>query len=117
MGASSRTFLPPFAGHYGSVPSVACCTTCHGSTGLQRLSKGNCAPPLESGYNLKAVCQRDDLGYLHSTVVLMQLPHRCRHRCGHVKLPTVECLTLDLLRGMNGVTLNYCYSGDYPTRG
>ena len=28
----------------------------------------------------------------------------------------VECLTLCLTHGMKGVTLSYCYSGDYPTQ-
>ena len=34
-----------------------------------------------------------------------------------VKALPVQCLTLCLLRGMNGVTHSYCYSGDHPTRG
>ena len=33
-----------------------------------------------------------------------------------VKQPTTECLTLGLPRGMNGVILKFCYSGDYPTQ-
>ena len=57
--------------------------------------------------------------FLSSTAVLMQLPHRCRHlqwhctgtdvgRCG-AKQPAIECLTLCILRGMDGITLSYCY--------
>ena len=30
---------------------------------------------------------------------------------------TDTCLTLGLSRGMNGVTISWSYSGDYPTRG
>ena len=36
---------------------------------------------------------------------------------GSLKQPEIKCLTLGLSRGMNGVTLSYCYSGNYPTRG
>ena len=32
-----------------------------------------------------------------------------------LKQPAIECLTLRLTRGMNGVTLSYCYSRDYLT--
>ena len=35
---------------------------------------------------------------------------------GRGSQPTIECLTSGLSRGMNGVTLGYCYSGDYPIR-
>ena len=35
---------------------------------------------------------------------------------GRGSQPTIECLTVGLSRGMNGVTLGYCYSGDYLTR-
>ena len=69
-------------------------------------------PPLNSGGN----------------VVAMQPPHQCSHwQCrvtvsvgtdgGRGKQPAIECLTLYLSRGIlvNGVTLSYCSSGDYPT--
>ena len=36
---------------------------------------------------------------------------------GSLKQPAIECLTLGLSRGMNVITLRYCYSEDYPTRG
>ena len=34
-----------------------------------------------------------------------------------LKQPTIESYTLFVSHGMNGVTLSYCFSGDYPTRG
>ena len=68
--------------------------------------------------------------FLRSTAVLMLLPHQCRYyQCsvttsagtdvgrGSLKQPEIECLTLGLSHGMNGIILSYCYSGDYPTRG
>ena len=55
--------------------------------------------------------------------VPMQLPHQWSWSSvvGLIAVAlqqrAIEWLTLGLSRGMNGVTLSYCYSADYPTRG
>ena len=51
--------------------------------------------------------------FLGSTAVPMQLPHQCKYLCWlwqSLKLPAIGCLTLCVSGGINGVTLNYCYS-------
>ena len=124
MFASSSTFRPqPGRGSQGSAPSVVCFMAWYGSTGLQQSSKGSCSlhvsgpnlwvdcqwsalvPPLNSGANAVLISLQalSAVQALMSAVVAM-------------KQQTIVCYTLCVSREMNGVTLSYCYSGDYPTR-
>ena len=45
----------------------------------------------------------------------MQLPHQALMLA--MLEPKLQAIALGLSRGMDGVTLNYCDSEDYPTRG
>ena len=60
--------------------------------------QGNLFPPLNSGANAAPAS-------VQALILTMLEPE------------LQKCLALGLSRGMNGVTLNYCDSEDYPTRG
>ena len=82
-----------------------------------------------SAHNFRTDCQRRTL-VPPFAAVLMQLPYQCRQcQCNvttvqallvavvALKQSAIECYTLYVSCGMTGVTLRYCYSGDYPTQG
>ena len=121
-------FAPILGGSLGSVPSAACCIVWYRAlvySNHPREAAASTYLAIIFGQNVSSVSW-----FLRSTAVPMQLPYQCSHcQCSvttvqalmfavvALKQPTIECLTLGLTWGMNGVTLSYCYPGDYPSRG
>ena len=116
-----------------SAPSVVCCTAWYqkyimyfwwyGSISLQQSSKESCNLHVSS-HNLRTDCQRLTLvPPLNSGAYAAPLSVQCHYSAitdagrGNLETTGNRVFDISFSHGMNGVSLSYCYSGDYPSRG